>query len=820
MYPQYNPKSVESKWQREWQTRDLYHVVESEDKPKYYCLDFFPYPSGEGLHVGHCRNYVPTDVLSRYKRMQGYNVLHPMGWDAFGEPTEQFAVTHGIHPRQITDQSTANYRRQMEMIGTSYDWSREIDSSNPNFYHWTQWIFLKLYEKGLAYRDTNWQWWCPTCQTTLSNNEAEGGVCWRGHQGVIKREIPGWFFRITEYADDLLSGLDDIHWPESVKTAQRNWIGRSAGWEIDFQTEFGDVIPVFTTRPDTIFGVTFFCLAPEHHLVDRFVSEDQRSAVDAYREAAIQMSEKDRLAETRQVSGIFTGGFAINPMNQARIPVWIADYVLPTYGFGAVMGVPAHDERDFQFAKRFDLPVQVVVAPREYSPENGLDRAHTGQGKLINSGSYDGMSSEKAAEAITNHLERDNLGRRKINYRLRDWLISRQRYWGTPIPIVYCAECGESPVPEAHLPVLLPSISDFQPDGSGRSPLARQPNFVNAPCPQCGGPARRETDTMGGFACSSWYFLRFTSPHYQEGPFDPGAMHYWMPVDLYVGGVEHAVMHLLYARFWTRFLADEGLLPFNEPFERLLNQGQMMGPDGKRMSKTRGNVIAPDGIVEQFGADALRLHVMFMAPFRQDINWREEGISGARRFLNRIWMLFSESYEGSGSEMDLDEELEKELHLTIQRVSQRLEELRFNTMISVLMEFVNFLSDRYHSGRWKTKTYHESLETLMIMLAPAAPFIAEELWHLTGHEFSVHKQAWPSWDPQLTVEEYIQIPIQINGKIRGLVEVPSSAGRAEVEEAAFELPKVKEKTREGEVGEVIYVPGKIMNILTGSSSVG
>ena len=817
MFVPYNPTDIEAKWQREWQASGLYHAVESQVKPKYYCLDFFPYPSGEGLHVGHCRNYVPTDVLSRYMRKQGYDVLHPMGWDAFGEPTEQYEVTHGIHPREITDRSTANFRRQMDLIGTSYDWSREIDSSKPEFYRWTQWFFLKLYHKGLAYRDTSWQWWCPTCQTTLSSHEAAGGVCWRGHQGVVKREIPAWYFRITKYADALLEGLNDIEWPEKIKTLQRNWIGRSEGCEIDFLTEDGELVPVFTTRPDTVYGATFFVLAPEHHLVDAFISEEQRSQVAAYTERAVQMSEIDRLAETRQKTGVFTGGFVINPLDQNRFPVWIADYVLPTYGTGAVMGVPAHDERDFEFAQRYGLPVQVVIAPSGFSPGEPFKRAYVGSGEMINSGPFNGMSNEQAGERITGYIEGHDLGRSVVQYHMRDWLISRQRYWGTPIPIVYCDRCGEVPVPEDQLPVLLPPMSDFKPDGSGRSPLARQSEFVNTSCPCCKGAAQRETDTMGGFACSSWYFLRFTSPYYEGGPFEPQAINYWMPVDLYVGGVEHAVLHLLYARFWTHFLADEGLLPFREPFAKLLNQGQMMGTDGQRMSKSRGNVITPDSIVKRYGADALRVYVLFMAPFEQDVNWSADGINGARRFLNRIWLLYSETYIESASAPNKDADLERELHKTIQKVSQRIEGFRFNTVISALMEFVNLLSDRYQAGTWRTATYHRSLESLLVLLAPAAPFISEELWHLWGHENSVHTQDWPVWDNGLAEDETVQIPIQINGKVRAVVEVPMIADQAEVEAVAFDLAKVQLHTAGGKVVDVIYVPGKIMNILTEQS---
>lgn len=813
MFDTYNPINIESKWRREWQVSGLYRALESQEKPKYYCLDFFPYPSGEGLHVGHCRNYVPTDVLSRYMRLRGFNVLHPMGWDAFGEPTEHYAVTHGVHPRETTDRSTANFRRQLELIGTSYDWSREIDSSNPEFYRWTQWFFLKLYQKGLAYRSTNWQWWCPTCQTTLSSHEVSAGVCWRGHRGVIKREIPAWYFRITAYADGLLDGLDDLDWPERIKTIQRNWIGRSEGCEIVFRTEGGEALPVFTTRPDTVFGVTFFLLAPEHQLVQAITTDDQRAQITAYTLQAARLSEIDRMTETREKTGVFTGGFVINPINQSLIPVWIADYVLPSYGSGAVMGVPAHDERDYEFARNYDLPVEAVIAPPGISPGGSLDEAYLGPGEMINSGEFDGLPSDEGIERIADYMEAHMLGHRKVQYRMRDWLISRQRYWGTPIPIVYCQNCGEVPVPGEQLPVLLPVMNDFRPDGSGRSPLERLPEFVNTTCPRCEGTAHRETDTMGGFACSSWYFLRFTSPHYDQGPFEEEAMRYWMPVDLYVGGIEHAVLHLLYARFWTYFLADEGMVPFREPFTKLLNQGQMMGTDGLRMSKSRGNVITPDIMVEKYGADALRIYELFMAPFDQDVNWSDDGINGARRFLNRIWNLYSKTYHESMATSKKDQQLERELHKLIRVVSQRIENFRFNTMISALMEFVNQLWERYQTGNWRTETYHQVLEALIILLAPAAPYIAEELWHQAGHEDSVHMQNWPQWDEKLAEDETVQIPIQVNGRVRALVEVVKGADQKEVERAAFESPKIQQHIGDGKVNEVIFVPGKIMNIL-------
>ncbi len=569
----YEPQEIEPKWQQLWEQDGLYLTLENSDQPKFYCLDFFPYPSGEGLHVGHCRNYVPTDVLSRYKRMQGFNVLHPMGWDAFGEPTEQFAVTHGVHPRLTTDRNTANFRRQMKLIGTSYDWSREINSSRPEFYRWTQWFFLLLYQRGLAYRDTNLQWWCPICQTTLSSHEVVGGVCWRGHTGVVRREIPAWYFKITAYADDLLDGLNEIDWPEPIKVMQRNWIGRSDGVEIKFQSaQDGQAVepvevPVFTTRADTIFGVTFLALAPEHPLVSHFTTPEHTDQVAAYIEATSYQSEIDRMLESRPKSGVFTGGYVAHPLNGERLPVWIADYVLPGYGTGAVMGVPAHDPRDLEFAHQYGLPVKVVIAPAGSNlNDEHLETAHLGEGVMQNSDRFDGLANGEAILKITDLIESQGLGSRRVNYRMRDWLISRQRYWGTPIPIIYCDTCGEVPVPEDQLPVLLPETDDFQPDGSGRSPLARIPEFVNTTCPQCGGPARRETDTMGGFACSSWYFLRFTSPHETLEPFDPVAGRYWMPVDLYVGGAEHAVLHLLYARFWTQVMADAGIVLVSRAF--------------------------------------------------------------------------------------------------------------------------------------------------------------------------------------------------------------------------------------------------------------
>jgi leucyl-tRNA synthetase len=811
----YNPKAIEPTWQDEWERQGLYIARQSDLAPKFYCLDFFPYPSGEGLHVGHCRNYIPTDVVSRHKRMQGFNVLHPMGWDAFGEPAEQYAITQNVHPRVTTDRNTANFRRQMRMIGTSYDWSREIDSSRPEFYHWTQAIFLILYQRGLAYRDMNWQWWCPTCQTTLSSHEVSGGVCWRGHLGVTRREIPAWYFRITAYADQLLDGLLEIDWPENVKAMQRNWIGRSEGCDIIFNTHAGP-LPVFTTRPDTLFGATFLVLAPEHAFVDELTTAQARQQVSAYKAQAAERSEVERLMENRPKTGVFTGSYAIHPLSSEQIPVWIADYVQPGYGTGAVMGVPAHDQRDFDFAVQYGLEIRVVVAP---SPDADiqLTAAYDGQGIIVGSGPYSGMPSEQAAVQISKDLKQRKLGGPSVRYRMRDWLISRQRYWGTPIPIVYCERHGEQPLREDQLPVLLPPMTDFQPDGSGRSPLGRMPEFVTTTCPLCGEPARRETDTMGGFACSSWYFLRFSSPDYDMGPYDPEMVRYWLPVDLYVGGAEHAVLHLLYARFWTRVLYDTGLLPFSEPFTKLLNQGQMLGPDGFRMSKSRGNVITPDSMVESFGADSLRVYELFMAPFEQDISWSTQGIKGARRFLNRIWILFSETYENSSQDNAVDPLVLRKLHQTIRQVSQRIDAFRFNTAVSALMEFVNLLADRQSRGLWHTSTYHQALDALMILLAPIAPHIAEELWKRSGHSDSIHQQPWPAWDEELAKDDIIQVAVQVDGKLRDVLEVSAESTEDSLRRLALDLPKIQHHLAGHEIGKIFYVPGRIINITTTTS---
>jgi leucyl-tRNA synthetase len=869
--PPYDPSALELGWQARWQAQGI-HRADQGGRPKYYCLDFFPYPSGDSLSVGHCRNYVPTDVVSRFERMRGRDVLHPMGWDAFGEPAELFAISQGVHPRITTDRNAANYRRQFDLIGKSIDWSREIDSSRPEFYRWTQWFFLLLLERGLAYRDANWQWWCPTCQTTLSNHEAQDGVCWRGHTGLTKKRMPAWYFRITAYADQLLEGLAEIDWPSSIKAMQEHWIGRSEGAEIDFRTETGATVTVFTTRPDTLGGAVFLAIAPEHPLLDELVTPERREAVAAYADAARRASEIDRASTRRVKNGVFTGRSARNPLTGEPVGLWVADYVLPSYGTGAVMGVPAHDERDFAFARAHGLPVRVAVAPPDWGGGE-LAAAQTGPGRMVGSGPFDGLPSAEAGPGIVAYGQARGFGRPSVRHRMRDWVISRQRYWGTPIPVVHCPADGVVPVPSAQLPVRLPEMSDFAPDGSGRAPLARASGWVHTTCPRCGRPAERESDTMGGFACSSWYFLRFTSPDHPTAPFDPEGVRRWMPVDLYVGGAEHAVMHLLYARFWTRVLHDAGLVPFREPFPRLRSQGQLLvrtphrpardpagveqlvpiTPDeaaqrpaervvyrAARMSKTLRNVITPDEVVVRHGADSLRLHELFMAPFDQDVEWSEEAISGVRRFLRRVWELVLDAPAPAGGERLTrpDEALTRLRHRTVERVTRDIEAFRFNTAVAALMELTNALEERRRAGQSRTEAFQDASETLVRLLAPMAPFLAEGLWQATGgfgraepgspfagaptERFgpagSVHAQPWPSWDPALARPELATVVVQVNGRLRDRLELPADAGEEEARAAALARPRVAELVPNPAAARFVYVPGRVLNIVTAPAS--
>jgi len=803
MSNRYNFKELESKWRSYWEEIDLYKTGDDPEKPKYYILDYFPYPSGDGLSVGHCRNYVPTCVAARFKRMRGFNVLHPMGWDAFGLPAENYAIKHGVHPRITTAKHNANYKRQMQLIECSYDWSREFSSTDPDYYRWTQWYFLLLFKRGLAYQAMGSQWWCPIDKTILANEQVENGRCWRCDSLVTKKKLKQWYFRITDYADRLVDDLETVDWPQPIKIMQRNWVGRSEGAEVIFKVRRPENqgsaeehrIPTFTTRPDTLFGVTFLILAPEHPLVKELTADDQRSEVAAYVDDAIRMTDLDRMAVDKEKTGVFTGAYAAHPLTGAGIPIWVADYVMMEYGSGAIMGVPGHDTRDFEFARRFDLPIIEVISPD--GEEYGIDQCFVEKGIMINSGDFSGQSSEEGGESIIQNLARQELGEARVSYRMHDWLISRQRYWGAPIPIVHCHDCGSVAVPDHDLPVLLPEIDDFEPTGDGRSPLARIEDWVNTPCPQCGEPAARETDTMDGFACSSWYFLRFASPEYSEGPFEPEATRYWMPVDTYVGGAEHAVMHLLYARFWTKVMFDAELLPYDEPFSELKNQGVLHAADGFRMSKSKGNVVTPDEVVAVHGADALRAFILFIGPFDGDVIWDDTNIRGVDRFLERFWNGFA-----------------REMHRVIKRVTEDLENFKFNTAIAALMQYLNFLYDHQEEGIG-ADLWREAIETITILLCPIAPFITEEIWQeVLGHTGeSVHQMRWPSYQEELIAADEMVMMIQINGRLRDKIMVPAKIADDELQEEVLERSKVKRYLEGKEVRRFIIVPEKLVNIV-------
>ncbi|MBK8904415.1 MAG: leucine--tRNA ligase [Anaerolineaceae bacterium] len=833
----YHPQAVEKKWRPIWEAQNLYHTGDDPDKPDTYILDYFPYPSGAGLSVGHARNYVPTCIISRYKRMQGYNVLHPMGWDAFGLPAENYAIQHHIHPRESTKLFADTYRRQMQAMECSYDWSREINSTFPNYYRWTQWFFLLLHQRGLAYRALGSQWWCPTCQTILANEQVEQGRCWRCDSEVTRKELAQWYFKITDYADRLLADLDTVTWPENIKAMQRNWIGRSTGAEVVFEVnspqmtqisqmnkhqsvksvksvDVSSAITTFTTRMDTLFGVTFIAIAPEHPLVGQMVTEAQKTAVAHYTAQAKRKSEIERTSTEKVQTGVFTGIYAMHPLTGQPVPIWVADYVLPGYGSGAVMGVPAHDSRDYAFAQTYHLPIVPVIAPMNGAP---AEECFTGYGRLINSAQFSGQTSEEAMAAITAELHTQGKGQPQVIYKLRDWLISRQRYWGAPIPIVHCAACGPVPVPEADLPVLLPDTDNFAPAGDGRSPLARIEEWVNTTCPQCGGPAQRETDTMDGFACSSWYFLRFANPHYDEGPFDPAAVQRWLPVDTYVGGAEHAVLHLLYARFWTKVMADARLINFVEPFTELRNQGVLSSPvDGRRMSKSRGNVITPDEVIAQHGTDALRLTVVFLGPFDADVTWDDSGIRGMTRFVERFWTLAQEKVRAqaqSRGEGTAEDRFVRARHKIVKRNTQEMEDFRFNTAVAGLMEYLNTLYDMRNEAVGPD-AWRDAIGTMARLLAPFAPFIAEEVWQtVLGHGESVHWQPWPCYDEALTQDAAITMVVQVNGKVRDRIVVAADAAVEVVKETAVTSPNVQAHINGQPVRKIIVVPQKLVNIV-------
>ncbi len=932
MSDSYNPKAIEPKWQARWREANLFRTQENPSKPKCYVLEFFPYPSGDGLSVGHCRNYIPCDVLARFMRMRGYSVLHPMGWDAFGLPAENEALNKGSHPKQTVPRYVANYKRQMNLIGLSYDWEREINSSQPDYYKWTQWWFLLLYKRGLAYRANAPVNWCPSCRTVLANEEVEGGKCWRCGNLVEKRDLPQWFFKITAYADRLLEDLDELDWPEGIKQMQRNWIGRSEGVEFEMQVQAHPDLKfrVFTTRIDTVFGMTFAVLAPEHPLVDAITTPEQRDEVEAYRERARRLDETTRLSTERERTGVFTGAYAINPVNNEPVPIWIADYVLMGYGTGAIMAVPGHDERDYDFAKKYGLPIKVVIvenltspSPLSASREGGEPSApspftergsggevnpetpsptlplnagggselppspaasgeglgvegfetppcYTGDGYMVNSGEFSGLPNREGMKRLAEWFEAQGVGQRKVNYRLRDWLISRQRYWGAPIPIIHCPTCGEVPVPEERLPVLLPDVESYQPTGTGESPLANIPEFVNTTCPQCGQPAKRETDTMGGFACSSWYFFRFCDPHNDQQPFSEEKVRYWMPVDYYVGGAEHAVMHLLYARFWTKVGYDAGISPVKEPFYRLRNQGMVLaytpyrppkedeqlrpGEVGilvrrdelaqmseqekrqllwvwEKMSKSRYNVITPDEIVEQYSADTLRLYELFVAPFDVAIQWEEQGVKGTYRFLNRVWRLLGEirpcfvrEWRAVLAHAELDKEaraMRQRTHSALEKITSDIPDFKFNTAVATLMEWFNALEDYWRKSNTPNQpccsdsmaVVSEAVECFILALSPFAPHIADGLWEAYSFEGFTLEQNFPEHEEALTRAEEIELVVQVNGKVRDKIRVPADISEDEMRQIALASPKVQSYLNGGQPRKVIVVAGKLVNVV-------
>ena len=862
----YNFREIEQKWQARWREADLYHTEMDESKPKYYGLEFFPYPSGAGLSVGHFKNYAPTDAFLRLKAMQGYNVLHPMGWDAFGQPAENEAIKRQRNPGPMVQEFADTYKRQMNLIGMAYDWDREINSSDPAYYKWTQWIFLLLYKRGLAYRKNAPVNWCPKDKTVLANEEVVNGRCWRCDTPVEKKAMPQWYLKITAYAERLLNDLDTLDWSEGIKQQQRNWIGRSEGAEVHFQAG-AETISVFTTRPDTLWGATFMVLAPEHPLVATLTTPEQREAVNAYIARAGRETEMDRQAEGREKTGVFTGAYATNPVNGQSVPIWIADYVLMGYGTGAIMAVPAHDQRDFDFARKFSLPiVPVYQEPGQEVSAEAMTAAITDKGVLVNSGAFNGLAySKDTVRQVSEWLETEGLGKPVVTYRFRDWLLSRQRYWGVPIPIIHCPHCGDVPVPDDQLPVVLPPVENYQPTGTGEGPLASIAKFVETNCPKCGEPARRETDTMAGFACSSWYFLRFADPHNDKEPFSREAVDYWLPVDTYVGGAEHAVMHLLYARFWNKVLFDAGMLGFDEPFTRLRNQGMMLAytpgrkpsaddeGDGEgdekiedwkavkpddlsrfdpseityrwaKMSKSAGNVVTPDEAAEKFGADSLRVYEMFVAPFEETVQWSEEGIRGSSKFLARVYRLVAQWGEGwtspappeLGAGGASERNLRRKTHQTLLRVADDLENFRFNTAVAGMMEWVNSCYDVANalpSGH-RSAALDEAIEYLVLAIAPFAPHLADELWtEGMGQTGFLYRHPWPQADPEVAKNDEITLVVQVNGKVRDKLTAPADADQATLQQMALASPKVTEILNGSAPRKVIVVPGKLVNIV-------
>lgn len=800
----YNHKEIEKKWQRYWEEHKTFKTTEEEAKPNYYALDMFPYPSGQGLHVGHPEGYTATDIISRMKRMQGYNVLHPMGWDAFGLPAEQYALNTGNSPREFTKKNINNFRRQIKSLGLSYDWDREVNTTDPAYYKWTQWIFEQLYKRGLAYEAEIPVNWSPDLGTVVANEEVIDGKTERGGFPVIRKPMRQWVLKITAYADRLIDDLDDLDWPEAIKEQQRNWIGRSVGASIKFalENDAETKIEVFSTRPDTIFGASCLVLAPEHDLVAKLTTSEQKAAVDAYIDEVAHKSDLERTDLAKDKTGVFTGSYVINPVNGQKVPVWIADYVLASYGTGAIMVVPAHDERDYEFAKKFNLPIIPVIEGGNVEQE-----AYTGEGKHINSDFLNGLNKEDAIAKAIAWLEEKGIGAKKVNYRLRDWTFSRQRYWGEPIPVIHWEDGETTLVPEEELPLYLPATNDIKPSGTGESPLANLEDWVNV-VDENGRKGKRETNTMPQWAGSSWYFLRYVDPHNHEAIADKAKLEKWLPVDLYVGGAEHAVLHLLYARFWHKFLYDLGVVPTKEPFQKLVNQGMILGNNHEKMSKSKGNVVNPDDIVEQYGADTLRLYEMFMGPLDASIAWSEDGLNGAYKFVNRIWNLIIDDEDKLRDRITTinDGKLDKVYNQTVKKVTEDYQALHFNTAISQLMVFVN---DCYKADSLPL----EYVEGFVKLIAPIVPHIAEELWTKLGHVGSIAYAKWPTYDESKLVENVVEIVVQVNGKVRQHLQVAKDASREELQTLALNDDKIKQELAGKEVKKVIAVPGKLVSIV-------
>ncbi len=801
MSTKYNFKEIEEKWRKIWEENPVNPPDDS--KPKYYCLDMFPYPSGNGLHVGHWRGYVLSDVISRQKLMEGYELLHPMGWDAFGLPAENYAIKTGTHPSEATKKSISNIKRQVNDIAAIYDWDKEINTTDPEYYKWTQWIFIQMFKNGLAYEKEMPLNWCPNCKAVLANEEATNGVCDRCGATVTKKNLRQWMLRITKYADRLLNDLDKLDWPEKVKKMQSDWIGKSYGAEIDFPVDGTDKsIKVYTTRPDTLYGATFMVLSPEHPIVKDITTAEYKDAMDKYCYEASTKSNVSRMTD-KEKTGVFTGSYGINPLNGAKTPIWVSDYVLADYGTGAIMCVPAHDDRDFEFAKKFDLPIIQVISKDGKEVEN-LTEAYTEPGIMINSNEFNGMKSEDAKKKVPDYMEEKGFGKKTVNFKLRDWVFSRQRYWGEPIPLIHCEKCGTVPVPEDQLPVILPNVKSYKPTDTGESPLAAIDEWVNTTCPCCGGPAKRETNTMPQWAGSSWYYLRYCDNHNDKELASKEALKKWLPVDMYVGGVEHAVLHLLYARFYTKFLHDIGVVDFDEPFKRLFNQG-MITKDGAKMSKNKGNVVSPDETVENYGCDSLRMYELFIGPPELDSEWDDNGIDGVFRYLNKVWKFVNEYKDKLVEKPTAEMEFVKN-KLTCE-ITKRLEALTLNTVVSGFMEYTNKMIAVAKAADGIDK---DSLETLTLLLAPFTPHISEEMWQLLGHDTSVFTHGWPKYDESKLKEETVNIAVQINGKVKVQLSVDPSADKDTVLAAAKAALGDK---LSGNIVKEIYVPGRIVNIV-------